>query len=203
MQHKHPALRLLGKLLAILEFAQQDKHMELVRACKQGDRISQYKLYKAYAKAMYNTSLRILRDQLHAEDVVQEAFIEVFTRLDRFREDSSFGYWVKQIVVNKSISALRKIKGDLLIHTEEIPDTAFQSEEDGETEAMRHTEWEVKRIKTAIHQLPDGYRMVLILYLLEGYDHEEIAQILSISQATSRTQFFRGRKRLLEILNAN
>lgn len=203
MQHKHPALRLLGKLRAILEFAQQDKHMELVRACKQGDRISQYKLYKAYAKAMYNTSLRILRDQLHAEDVVQEAFIEVFSRLDRFREDSSFGYWVKQIVVNKSISALRKIKGDLLIHTEEIPDTAFQSEEDGETEAMRHTEWEVKRIKTAIHQLPDGYRMVLILYLLEGYDHEEIAQILSISQATSRTQFFRGRKRLLEILNAN
>jgi len=178
--------------------------MDLVRACKQGDRISQYKLYKAYAKAMYNTSLRIVRDQLQAEDVVQEAFIEVFTRLERFREDSSFGYWVKQIVVNKSISALRKIKGEPIITTEDIPETAKHLEAEEESmEDAQNIEWEVNRIKAAMNQLPDGYRMVLVLYLLEGYDHEEIAQILSISKATSRTQYIRGKKRLLELLSAN
>lgn len=183
--------------------------MDLVRACKQGDRMAQYKLYKAYAKAMYNTSHRIVRDQLQAEDVVQEAFIEVFTRLNQFREDSSFGYWVKQIVVNRSISALRKIKGGPIITVADIADAAFQlgmeadNSESWEQQQQESAEWQVQRIKNAIDQLPDGYRMVLILYLLEGYDHEEIAQILAISQATSRTQYIRGKKRLLEMLKTN
>ena len=175
--------------------------MELIRACKQGDRIAQHKVYKAYARAMYNTSLRIVKDHLQAEDVVQEAFIEVFTHLHRFREDSSFGYWLKQIVINRSISALRKIKGDLLSMTGDLPEEAsdLMAADEGPDEEDR-IELEVNRIKTAIDQLPEGYRMVLILYLLEGYDHEEIAQILSISQATSRTQYIRGKKRLLQML---
>lgn len=187
-----------------MEIAQQEKHMELIRACKQGDRIAQHKIYKAYARAMYNTSLRIVKDQLQAEDVVQEAFIEVFTHLHSFREDSSFGYWLKQIVINRSISALRKIKGDPLSMTGDLPvaESDLMTEEEGPDEGDR-IEMEVTRIKTAIDQLPEGYRMVLILYLLEGYDHEEIAQILSISKATSRTQYIRGKKRLLQMLMPN
>ncbi|WP_257670542.1 RNA polymerase sigma factor [Parapedobacter tibetensis] len=170
-----------------------DKHYELVVACKQGDRQSQFKLYNLYAKAMYNTALRIVRDEDEAADVLQEAFIDAFTRLDGFRQESTFGLWMKQIVVNKSISALRKRKlelqpleeGDHIIEDEpEEGDIAFQ----------------VEAIKEAINKLPDGYRLVLTLYLLEGYDHEEIAHILRISEATSRSQFFRGKRKLLDYL---
>ncbi|WP_090631531.1 RNA polymerase sigma factor [Parapedobacter indicus] len=167
-----------------------DKHYELVIACKQGDRQSQFRLYNLYAKAMYNTALRIVQDEAEAADVLQEAFVDAFTRLDSFRQESTFGLWMKQIVVNKSISALRKRK------------LAFQPLEDGEqlideTEEEDSLEWQIEAIKAAINQLPDGYRLVLTLYLLEGYDHEEIAHILRISEATSRSQFLRGKRKLL------
>ncbi len=162
----------------------------MVVACKRGDRQSQFKLYNLYAKAMYNTALRIVQDEAEAADVLQEAFVDAFTRLDSFRQESTFGLWMKQIVVNKSISALRKRK------------LAFQSLEESEqiadeTAEEDNLEWRVETIKTAISQLPDGYRLVLTLHLLEGYDHEEIAHILRISEATSRSQFLRGKRKLL------
>lgn len=139
---------------------------------------------------MYNTALRIVQDEAEAADVLQEAFVDAFTRLDSFRQESTFGLWMKQIVVNKSISALRKRK------------LAFQSLEESEqiadeTAEEDNLEWRVETIKTAISQLPDGYRLVLTLHLLEGYDHEEIAHILRISEATSRSQFLRGKRKLL------
>ncbi|MFC7522453.1 RNA polymerase sigma factor [Parapedobacter sp. GCM10030251] len=167
-----------------------DKHYELVMACKQGDRQSQFRLYNLYAKAMYNTALRIVQDEAEAADVLQEAFVDAFTRLDSFRQESTFGLWMKQIVVNKSISALRKRKLALqpLDDGEEIAD---EPDEDD------NLEWRVEAIKAAINQLADGYRLVLTLYLLEGYDHEEIAHILRISEATSRSQFLRGKRKLL------
>ncbi|GGC34163.1 DNA-directed RNA polymerase sigma-70 factor [Parapedobacter defluvii] len=173
-----------------METSFNDKHYELVVACKRGDRQSQFKLYNLYAKAMYNTALRIVQDEAEAADVLQEAFVDAFTRLDSFRQESTFGLWMKQIVVNKSISALRKRK------------LAFQSLEESEqiadeTAEEDNLEWRVETIKTAISQLPDGYRLVLTLHLLEGYDHEEIAHILRISEATSRSQFLRGKRKLL------
>ena len=158
---------------------------------------------------MYNIAWRILRDQLQAEDVVQESFIEVFTGMHRFREDSSFGYWLKQIVINRSISALRKTKADPLKMTEDITDEL--SDQLSFTNRLNHEAGapddqqialEVARIKAAIDRLPDGYRMVIILYLIEGYDHEEISEILAISAATSRSQYLRGKRKLLELLMA-
>lgn len=184
-----------------METATQDQHLALVRACKLGDRMAQHSLFKAYAKSMLNTSVRILKDHDQAQDVVQEAFIEVFTRMHLFREDSSFGYWLKQIVVNRSISELRKHKPGQWISTDEWTESDWHTQAciedsyDGED-----IEWEVERVKKAINLLPEGYRMVLVLYLLEGYDHDEIAEILSISPATSRTQYIRGKKKLLELL---
>ena len=170
-----------------------DKHYELVVACKNGDRQSQFKLYNLYAKAMYNTALRILQDDAEAADVLQEAFIDAFTRLDSFRQESTFGLWMKQIVINKSISALRKRKLELQ-PLEAGNDVAEEEDEDNEIALQ------VETIKHAIDRLPDGYRLVLTLYLLEGYDHEEIAHILRINEATSRSQFLRGRRKLLEYL---
>ena len=176
-----------------MEASFTDKHYELVVACKQGDRQSQFKLYNLYAKAMYNTALRIVEDEAEAADVLQEAFIDAFSRLDSFRQESTFGRWMKQIVVNKSISTLRKRKLEML------------SLEDGEEpadeeDAANDIELQVAAIKQAIGRLPDGYRLVLTLYLLEGYDHEEIAHILRISEATSRSQYLRGKRKLLDYL---
>jgi len=170
-----------------------DKHDELVMACRRGDRQSQFKLYNLYAKAMYNTALRIVQDEAEAADVLQEAFLDAFTRLDSFRQECTFGLWMKQIVINKSISALRKRKLDM----QPLDDgDAWAEEEPGEDVVA----FKVETIKAAIGKLPDGYRLVLTLYLLEGYDHEEIAHILRISEATSRSQFLRGKRKLLDYL---
>jgi len=142
---------------------------------------------------MYNTALRIVQDEAEAADVLQEAFIDAFNRLDSFRQESTFGLWMKQIVVNKSISTLRKRKLELrpLEAGDEVAD---------EDQADDEVELEVEAIKRAIDKLPDGYRLVLTLYLLEGYDHEEIAHILRISEATSRSQFLRGKRKLVDYL---
>lgn len=161
-------------------------------ACKRGDRQAQFKLYGLYSKTMYNTALRIVKDEDEAADVLQDAFVDAFSRLDGFRQESTFGLWMKQIVINKSISALRKRKIEFLSLSgnEEIAADDDQSHED--------LAYQVEAVHQAIKQLPDGYRVVLTLYLLEGYDHEEIAHILRISEATSRSQFLRGKRRLLE-----
>jgi len=170
-----------------------DEHYELVLACKRGDRQSQFRLYHLYAKAMYNTALRIVQDEAEAADVLQEAFIDAFSRLDNFRQESTFGLWMKQIVVNKSISALRKRK----VTWCPIEDGEHVAEEDTEEQDIT---FRVEAVKQAIDRLPEGYRLVLTLYLLEGYDHEEIAHILHINEATSRSQFLRGRRKLLDYL---
>lgn len=175
-----------------------DKHTELVLACKRGDRQAQFELYRHYSKTMYNTALRIVKNEDEAADVLQDAFVDAFSRLEGFRQESTFGLWMKQIVINKSISALRKRKIEFLSlsgNEEVIADEDKHSEDD--------VAYQVETIKQAIDQLPDGYRIVLTLYLLEGYDHEEIAHILHISEATSRSQYMRGRKRVLEHLANN
>lgn len=143
---------------------------------------------------MYNTALRIVKDEDEAADVLQDAFVDAFSRLDGFRQESTFGLWMKQIVVNKSISALRKRKIEFLSLTGN-EDLIADDREADEDPAYR-----VAAVHQAIDQLPEGYRIVLTLYLLEGYDHEEIAHILRISEATSRSQFIRGKRRVLEYL---
>ncbi len=176
-----------------MEASFSDQHYELVAACKKGDRQSQFKLYNLYAKTMYNTALRIVQDEAEAADVLQEAFVDAFTRLDNFRQESTFGFWMKQIVINKSISALRKRKMIL----QPLDDGDQVADEPRDEDDIT---WRVEAIKDAINRLPEGYRLVLTLYLLEGYDHEEIAHILRISEATSRSQFLRGKRKLLDYL---
>lgn len=178
-----------------MEAVFNDKHYELVTACKRGNRKAQEQLYGLYAKAMYNTALRITGDAVEAADVLQDSFIDAFGRLASFKQESTFGLWMKQIVVNKSISALRKRRLELVSIDE---NTVVYEEADGlENEDV---EEQVARVKGAIASLPDGYRVVLSLYLLEGYDHEEIAHILRISEGTSRSQFLRAKRKLLESL---
>lgn len=176
----------------------QTKHIhdELVERCLQGDRDAYYLLYKQYSRSMFNVGYRIVRDEAEAEDVLQEAFISAFRNLGRYRGDATFGAWLKRIVVNKAINAVNKRR------MERFPENEVDVAEE-ETDDLMDFPVTVEKVKRAIAQLPDGYRMVLSLYLLEGYDHGEIAEILGISESTSKSQFNRSKRKLKEILQDN
>lgn len=170
-----------------------DKNAALVDECRRGNRKAQFDIYKLYASAMYNIALRIVDDGAEAEDVLQEAFLDAFKRIADFREETTFGLWLKQIVVNRSINYLRRRKAEF-VSLDEIEIA------DDETTDYEDTELKIEAIKKAITQLPDGYRVVLTLYLFEGYDHEEIAHILKITENTSRSQFMRAKRKLYSLL---
>lgn len=169
---------------------------ELVERCKRGDPASYEALYQRYAKAMYNTSLRIVNNSGDAEDVLQEAFLDAFRSLNEFHYRSTFGAWLKRIVINKSINTLRKRKMDLI----EIDETGAHSLPEEDRPDEQELQYKVAEVKKTIQQLPDGYRAVLSLYLLEGYDHEEISGILGISHNTVRTQYIRAKHKLVNLL---
>jgi len=171
------------------------KHLELIEACKRGDQKAQFEIYRLYNSAMYNTTLRIVGDPDDAEDVMQEAFLKAFLKLKTYRGEVSFGAWLKRIVVNKALDFLRLKRDQISL------DEVGEMEE--EAEGGKHTldmAYEAETIKKAICALPEGYRIVLSLILLEGYDHEEVSGILNISNATSRTQYHRAKKKLIELM---
>jgi RNA polymerase sigma factor (sigma-70 family) len=179
---------------AELEITEPILHDELVERCKQGDSRAYAALYQKYAKAMYNTSLRIVNNTGDAEDVVQEAFTDAFRSLEDFHYKSTFGAWLKRIVINKSINYLRKRKMDLI--DIEKTNIGHLPEEQGLDE--QDLQMKVEDIKKAVTLLPNGYRTVLTLYLFEGYDQEEIAEILQVTHATVRTQYMRAKQKLLQ-----
>ena len=169
---------------------------ELVERCKNGDAQSYEALYRQYSKAMYNTSLRIVNNTADAEDVLQEAFLDAFRSLHDFHYRSTFGAWLKKIVINKSINVLRTRKVSLV----DMETTDVHTVAEDETINEEEIQYRVEEVKKTIRKLPDGYRTVLSLYLLEGYDHEEISQILNISHNTVRTQYVRAKQKLLSII---
>jgi len=169
-------------------------HDDLIRRCLTGDRYAQRELYELYAKAMFNICFRITGDQSDAEDVLQEAFVSAFRNLSSYRGQATFGAWLKRIVINKALNFIKKNRLDLVPIEEE---DRYVDETD---EVVTSEVLEVKSIKKALNQLPDGYRVVFSLYLIEGYDHREIAEILDITESTSKSQFNRSKKKLREIL---
>lgn len=167
----------------------------LVQQCLKGEATAYRLLYNRYSQAMFNTALRILNRTDDAEDVLQESFIDAFGQLSRFEGRSTFGAWLKQIVVNKSISYLRKKRvfmADIDQHVNDIADD--EPVDDSESY------YSVDTIKKAVQQLPDGYRTVLSLYLFEEYKQEEIAAMLNISHGTVRTQYMRAKNKLANVL---
>lgn len=170
-----------------------DKHADLVSECRQGSRKAQFEIYKLYARAMYNVALRIVNAAAEAEDVLQEAFLDAFVKIEGFRGETSFGMWLKQIVIHKSLNILRKRRAEF-VGLEDV-DVAEEEEYDGDELELR-----VSEIKEAMTRLADGYRVILSLYLFEGYDHQEIGYILKISENTSRTQYMRAKLKLTALL---
>lgn len=173
-----------------------DKHYDLVTRCKQGNKTAYYELYKLYSKAMYNVAFRIVNDTDEANDVLQEAFLDAFGRIAAFRQETTFGAWLKQIVIHRAINFLRRRKAELVDLDETNVDHLTTEEETDYEE----TEWKIDRIKEAMLLLPEACRIIISLYLLEGYDHEEIGQVLNISVNSSRTQFLRAKRKLIDIL---
>jgi RNA polymerase sigma-70 factor (ECF subfamily) len=168
-------------------------HAQLIEECKEGNSQAQFSLYKQYSKAMYNLAHRILNNREDAEDILQEAFVDCFRNIGTFRFESTFGAWLKMILVNKCINHLRKKKIDITL-CENLPPVIYEEEEE-------ESNCDTERIFKGIEILPDGYRIILTLYLLEGYDHSEISQILGISESTSKSQYSRAKEKLRNILS--
>lgn len=168
-------------------------HRNLIERCREGSRDAQFELYRLYSRAMYNTALRMVKNAHDAEDLLQSTFVEVFMKLDTFRHESSIGSWIKRITINKCINFLKSRK---LAFQELTP----YNERSEEPEREPDVPFSVERINRAITDLPDGYRMVFTLYAMEGYDHEEIGDILGITEATSKSQYSRAKAKLREML---
>lgn len=170
-------------------------HQPLIDRCLNNDKEAQFSIYKLYYKSMYNTALRIVNQTDEAEDIMQEAFLTAFHKLSSYKGEVSFGVWLKRIVVNRSLDCLRKRK----VEFEEVGSDLLYYDDEQEDE----TSYIVEEVKTAISQLSDGYRTILSLILMEGYDHEEVSGILGISNVTSRTQFCRAKQHLRDLIVAN
>ena len=180
-----------------VEAAFRNIHQDLIDECKNGDQKAQFQIYKLYYKAMFNTSLRIVGDTMEAEDIMQEAFLSAFEKIETYSGTVSFGAWLKKIVINRSLDALSRQKAifeDIDTHYD------LQEEADNKAEDPEDLKEKMNEVKSAIDNLPDGYRIILSLYLLEGYDHDEIAEILNISSSTSRSQLSRAKQKLLNAL---
>jgi len=171
-------------------------HQKLINKCRRGDRKAQFEIYKLYYKSMYNTSLRIVKDPQEAEDIMQESFLSAFSRIETYQGKVSFGAWLKRIVINNSLDVIKKRK--LLFEELNEDYTQVANQEEALDEELLDQQMDL--IREGIQKLPDGYRVILSLHLLEGYDHEEIAEILNISSSTSRSQFFRAKQKLLRLL---
>lgn len=177
--------------------AYADIHRDLIERCIAGNRIAQYELYKQYSKAMFNICCRMLNNRHEAEDLLQEAFAEAFNKLNTFRFESSFGAWLKRIVINKCINSLKKRRAELVLKEDIVK---YDSAD--ETDDVEEMEYEIKRIHEAIAMLPEGYRVVFTLYLFEDYDHAQIAEMLGVSESTSKTQYMRAKAKIKELLKS-
>jgi RNA polymerase sigma-70 factor (ECF subfamily) len=168
---------------------------DLVARCRKNDQRAQMEIYQRYYKAMYNISVRIVCDTAEAEDIMQESFLKAFAKIDSFQGNSTFGAWLKRIVVNLSINAFnKKIKLNQVPYSDELKNEIDESEgiiveEDSKDE-------KVNKVLKMLSSLKENYRIALTLHLIEGYDYEEIGEILNLSYANSRTMISRAKESL-------
>ncbi|MFM2360804.1 MAG: hypothetical protein RLY16_2797 [Bacteroidota bacterium] len=164
---------------------------QLIRACNRQDAASQKEVFMRYSSKMLGVCHRYARNTADAEDILQEAFIKVFAKLHQFKFEGSFEGWIRKIVVNTALKKYtltrydKEVNGFELTERDEIP---------ADPSAYSHISQ--KEILQLIHKLPDGYRLVFNLHILEGYPHEEIAEMLGIQPGTSRSQLVKARNML-------
>ena len=175
--------------------SRQNEHTDtLLQACLEGKQSAQLKIYNQYYKAMFNTAFRIVKDSAEAEDVMQESFLNAFTKLHTFKGDVTFGAWLKKIVVNNSIYHYRKQQKKQEVALDDI----MYKVEDNDEVVMDHgiAELKAQKVLETMKQLKDNYRVSLTLHLVEGYDYEEVSEIMDISYANCRTMISRAKESL-------
>ncbi len=168
---------------------------QLVDQCKNGDKKAQFALYKQYYKAMYNTALRIVNNSFEAEDIMQESFLAAFTKLDSFSGTVTFGAWLKRIVINNSLTALKKNNKFDTVPLEKVIINEIEEEK------QDYRLLKASDILNKVSQLKNNYKVAITLNLIEGYDYEEIAQIMNISYENSRTTISRAKNKLRQLLS--
>lgn len=162
--------------------------------CRENNRLAQFEIYKRYNKAMYNTALRIVKDEHFAEDVTQEGFLKAFTKINDYRQEVAFGAWLKKIIVNYSIDFYKK---STRYQHDDFEKTVYKLEEEvAEEHGADFSQLKASQVLNAIEGLKDNYRMVLTLFFIEGYDQEEITEILNISYSNCRTMLSRAKDSL-------
>ena len=171
--------------------------LELVQRCRKGERKAQFELYQLYKDRVFNIAYRMANSHQDAEDITQMAFVRVFKKIDSFRGDSAFSSWVYRLTVNVCINHFRKEKKkkELVVHE--------LSEQATNLKTLKTDEPGSKMkpfLEKAIRALPAGYRMIFVLYDIEGYKHEEIAEIMNISEGTSKSQLHKARTELRQFL---
>lgn len=176
-------------------------HQDIVTVlalCKKGNQLAQLEVYNRYNKAMYNVALRIVKDTALAEDCMQEGFIAAFDKLDTFKAEAAFGAWLKRIVVNKSIAHYHKSKKYVAIS--EATEAILQSEEAEDVEAgfaeADFTKLKATAVLKCMQELHSSYNQILTLHFIEGYDYQEICEIMNISNANCRTLISRAKESL-------
>uniref|UniRef100_UPI004049889B RNA polymerase sigma factor n=3 Tax=Flavobacterium sp. TaxID=239 RepID=UPI004049889B len=176
--------------------------LELVKKCQLQDKSAQFDLYQKYAKAMFNVAFRIVKDAHFAEDVMQEAFLKAFTQLDRYNQEASFGSWLKRIVMNQSIDFYKKSKRlsfeSFDDHLKVIKNSNVETEHEYDT-----TNWKVQEVLNQMNTLKESYRIILTLSLIEGFDNEEITEILQINSQQCRTTLSRAKESLRNKMKTN
>ena len=170
---------------------------QLLLQCQSGNQRAQLEVYNRYNKAMYNTAIRIVNDSFKAEDIMQESFLTAFTKLKTLKDTNVFGAWLKRIVINNSIAHYNKT-----VKQNEVPleTVLYKVEDDNGIEESNHTNKKVKQILSVIKTLKPNYSLGLSLHLIEGYDYEEICDIMDISYANCRTLISRAKESLRQKL---
>lgn len=171
-------------------------HEDLIEGCRISNRKAQLQVYNLYYKAMYNTAFRILKNSAEAEDIMQEAFLVGFQKISDYKGDASFGAWMKRIVINRALDELKKKKESVSIEEAGIEAVA----DDASENYLEALSYRTEQIRKGIEQLGNDDRIILSLFLLEGYDHEEISQVMNISNNASRTRYSRAKQRLRDWL---
>ena len=171
--------------------------VKLIEECKSNNKRAQIELYRKYNQGMYNIAMRFLKNPDNADDIIQESFLSAFKNIYQFKAEVTFGAWLKKIVIHKCLNFLKKKELNVITLDESY---AFNLEKEDDDNWEFDNSIVLDDVKISIDKLPDKYKFVLMLYLIEGYDHEEISEILNISVVASRTQLMRGKIKLRQLL---
>mgnify|MGYP000872146170 CR=1 FL=1 len=173
---------------------------QLITLCKEGNRNAQFEIYNRYYRSMFNTALRIVKDSHWAEDVMQESFLKAFTKLDSYKGEVAFGAWLKKIVVNHSLDNYKKLNKEAM---EPLDNMLYKVSDDSDKQeqAIDFQQLQLQQVNQAIQSLKENYRLVLTLLFIEGYDQEEISEIMQITPGNCRTTISRAKESLLKKLS--